>query len=102
MPAPASKAPPAHAAKISSGIKTLKLDAISLEQALVDVEIANGRVMELTRRLTSAAKEITTLRGQLAGSRIPELESELQATKSELAALRLQRARDLALVNRPG
>ena len=93
---------PAHQVKISSGVKALNLDAISLEQALIDVEIANGRVMELTRRLTSAAKEITALRGQLAGSRIPALEAELQATKSELASTRLQHAQDVALVHRPG
>ena len=92
----------AHKVKISSGVKALNLDAISLEQALIDVEIANGRVIELTRRLTSAAKEITALRGQLAASRIPALEAELQATKSELAATRLEHAQDAALVRRPG
>jgi hypothetical protein len=36
----------------------MKIETPKLERALVEVESANGRVMELTRRLASIAHEI--------------------------------------------
>src|ERR1700739_3327551 len=41
------------------------LDAISLEQALIDFEVANARVIDLAQRLAKMSKEVIALRGQL-------------------------------------
>ncbi|CAM3247891.1 hypothetical protein [Asticcacaulis taihuensis] len=44
----------------------MDLNAISLEQALIDVETANARVIDLTRRLTSLNLELVGLRSEVA------------------------------------
>lgn len=43
------------------------IDKISLEQALIDVEIANKRVLDLTARLTSLSRELMEARTRLHG-----------------------------------
>ncbi|GAA3551994.1 hypothetical protein [Nocardioides daeguensis] len=62
---------------------TFDLDGVSLVQALRDVEVANARVIDLTKRLTSMNKELvkaTTalqkaqLRNRQLDARIKELE----------------------------
>ncbi len=40
------------------------LNKISLEQALIDFEVANARVIDLTGRLTSLTKELLSLRAE--------------------------------------
>jgi hypothetical protein len=35
-----------------------QIDSVSLEQALIDFEVANARVIDLTERLTSMSKEL--------------------------------------------
>jgi len=47
-------------------MNTTNLDGISLEQALVDFEVANARVMDLTSRLTSLSRELIQVRTELA------------------------------------
>lgn len=42
------------------------IDRLSLEQALLDVEVANARVIDLTERLTASNAELRLLRQQLA------------------------------------
>ncbi len=42
-----------------------ELDRLSLEQALRDLEAANGRVVELTERLLGVSCELTELRAEL-------------------------------------
>lgn len=42
-------------------------DQVSLEQALIDVEIANRRVIDLTARLTAISRELMETRSQLHG-----------------------------------
>ena len=42
-----------------------ELDRLSLTQALVDFEVANARVTDLTQRLIDAANEIAALRQEL-------------------------------------
>ena len=37
---------------------TADLDDISLAQALLDVDVANARVIDLTKRLTTLTKEL--------------------------------------------
>jgi hypothetical protein len=48
------------------------IDQLSLEQALIDVEVANARVIDLTGRLTQQAGEIANLRAELATLRGPQ------------------------------
>lgn len=43
------------------------IDKISLEQALIDVEVANKRVLDLTARLTSLSRELMEARARLNG-----------------------------------
>ena len=42
-----------------------ELDRLSLTQALLDFEVANARVTDLTRRLMDAADEIAALKAEL-------------------------------------
>jgi hypothetical protein len=42
-----------------------ELDRLSLTQALLDFEVANARVTDLTQRLIEAANEIAALRDEL-------------------------------------
>ena len=42
-----------------------ELDRLSLTQALLDFEVANARVTDLTQRLVGAANEIAALREEL-------------------------------------
>ena len=42
-----------------------ELDRLSLTQALLDFEVANARVTDLTQRLMDAADEIAALKGEL-------------------------------------
>ncbi|MDQ6522239.1 hypothetical protein RB608_01440 [Nocardioides sp. LHD-245] len=69
---------------------TFDLDGVSLEQALRDVEVANARVIDLTKRLTSMNKELvkaTTalqkaqLRNRQLAARIKELE-EIEGSRA--------------------
>ena len=58
---------------------TADLDDISLTQALLDVEVANARVIDLTKRLTALTKELrgTTSDLQKAKLRNRKLSAEL-------------------------
>jgi hypothetical protein len=64
------------------------LDEVSLEQALLDVDIANARVMDLTSRLVSARAEVAEARTSYGGEleflrgRVADLEAQLEAIRS--------------------
>ena len=49
---------------------TTDLDGISLEQALIDFEVANARVIDLTARLTSLSRELLQARTELAAVKL--------------------------------
>ncbi|SEW16765.1 hypothetical protein [Luteibacter sp. 329MFSha] len=51
-------------------MNTTNLDDISLEQALIDFEVANARVMDLTARLTSLSRELLEARTELARAQV--------------------------------
>jgi hypothetical protein len=51
-----------------------RLDQISLEQALLDFEVANARVVDLTKRLVEATDELVRLRHETELLR-PEVEA---------------------------
>jgi predicted nuclease with TOPRIM domain len=55
-----------------------QLDSLSLEQALLDFERANARVIDLTQRLLEASDELV------------ELKAELRVTTAELEAVRYE------------
>jgi len=86
-------------------MNTTNLDDISLEQALIDFEVANARVMDLTARLTSLSRELleartelaraqvagaTDINAKLAGSEVAELE-HLRNVVAQVRASRIVR-----------
>jgi hypothetical protein len=66
---------------------TADLDDISLAQALLDVDVANARVIDLTKRLTVLTKELrdTTTLLQKAKLRNAQLTAELKKIKGSRA-----------------
>ncbi|QIG44799.1 hypothetical protein G5V58_20245 [Nocardioides anomalus] len=66
---------------------TADLDQISLTQALLDVDVANARVIDLTKRLTTLTKELrrTTSELQQAKLRNRKLVAELDQIKGSRA-----------------
>lgn len=65
------------------------MNAVNLERALIDFEIANARVIDLTARLTEFSRDLLATRSELglAKLRIAELElkaSELVEIKSSI------------------
>jgi len=66
---------------------TADLDDISLAQALLDVDVANARVIDLTKRLTTLTKELrqTTSDLQKAKLRNRKIAAELDQIKGSRA-----------------
>ena len=66
---------------------TADLDDISLAQALLDVDVANARVIDLTKRLTALTKELrgTTSDLQKAKLRNRRIAAELEEIKDSRA-----------------
>lgn len=62
---------------------TVDLDGISLRQALLDFDVANARVIDLTRRLTAMNKELvqTSTALQKAQMQNRRLQAELKELK---------------------
>jgi hypothetical protein len=73
------------------------LDEISLEQALIDVEIANARAMDLTSRLLSARRDLVSAQEQAKFYRdcVVALEAELDAIRSSRTYAVARRVIDL-------
>ena len=73
---------------------TADLDEISLAQALLDVEVANARVIDLTKRLTTLSKEMRRSTNLLkkAKDRNRRLNRELNDATRELAEIKGSRA----------
>jgi hypothetical protein len=69
-----------------------RLDAVNLEQALIDVEIANARVLDLTARLVESNRRVLELQVQLDEARtesrrvVAEAEAVVDSAHSEMAA----------------
>ena len=68
---------------------TVDVDTINLEQALIDFEIANSRVVDLTRRLTSMSQELMRVRSELSDTqlRLSQAEVEKGALQRRLAEM---------------
>jgi chromosome segregation ATPase len=84
-----SDAPPPTGRLPGAGDGTLEseLDRISLNQALLDTEVATGRVVDLSRRLVEAADQIASLQAeieQLKGDKL-DLEEQLEGIRKTKA-----------------
>jgi chromosome segregation ATPase len=64
-----------------------ELDRLSLDQALVDVEIATGRVVDLTQRLVEATDVTRELQAE-----VEELKKARASLEAQLAEIRSTRA----------
>lgn len=66
------------------------LDAVNLERALVDFEIANRRVVDLTGRVTSLSAELMKVRSELSDTtlRLRQEQLETERLRSVLAEIR--------------
>ena len=71
---------------------TEALDRLSLQQALLDVEIANARVVDLTKRLLDAHDEVKRRTFGL-----EQLGREHEALRAEVAAIHASRSYRLAV-----
>jgi hypothetical protein len=68
-----------------------QMDRLSLEQALLDVEVANARVLDLTARLVEATQRISVLGADLDAMR-SETEQVKVVAEVEVAAVRTEMA----------
>ncbi len=62
------------------------MDTVNLERALIDFEIANARVIDLTARLTNFSTELLATRSELGLAKVRI--AELEAAAAELATVK--------------
>ena len=74
------------AGRDGAGLQT-RMDELSLQQALIDFEVANARVLDLTQRLVEAQATVAELRNRLETLRIEhaQLQSEHERMKASRA-----------------
>ncbi|HEY5851873.1 MAG TPA: hypothetical protein VIT62_14050 [Lysobacter sp.] len=91
-------------------MNTIDLDGISLEQALIDFEVANARVIDLTARLTSLSRELLQARSELEVLKLTRSgvyaaplsdNEEILALRSKLDQIRASRAVRIAAIFGP-
>lgn len=72
-----------------SSTPDVSLDAVNLERALRDFEIANARVIDLTTRLTTLNQELitTTTELHMTKLKLKASNAKLERTRSRLAAV---------------
>lgn len=82
-----SKTTPKDATPGASAPDPGTIDDISLRQALLDVDVANARVIDLTRRLTTLNKELRQTTNDLQKTRLRnrQLSTELDEIKGSRA-----------------
>ncbi len=73
-----------------SVLSTEQMDRLNLEQALVDFEIANARVVDLTGRVTTMTSELLRLRSELgrANLRVNQAEADSAAAARHVEEIR--------------
>jgi len=71
----------------ATAVNTVDLDPISLAQALLDFDVANARVIDLTKRLTTLTAEVRRSTTELQKTRLRNrrLQTELDAMKKSTA-----------------
>lgn len=67
------------------------IDEISLEQALIDVEIANKRVLDLTARLTKLSRELLEARARVNGNATQPIDYGLTSGDEKLRQIAASR-----------
>ena len=74
------------------------MDALSLSQALLDFEMANARVLDLTARLVEANGRVLGLQSEADAARrtADDVRASLASRDAELVALRSSRSYKLA------
>jgi hypothetical protein len=74
-------------AEVEEGLLQRALDQVSLEQSLRDFDIANARVIDLTRRLVASERRVVTLQQQLDENTqaLQELRATHEAMRSSAA-----------------
>lgn len=88
-PGETAAAPSAITARGSNSDGTtiaLEVDGINLERALIDFEIANARVIDVTARLTDLSRDLLATRAELGLARLRI--AELEAAAEELAVVK--------------
>jgi hypothetical protein len=80
-----------------AGAEAKSLDQINLEQALIDLEIANARVIDLTQRLNETSAELLRTRQQLGRAQrlIARLPIKSVADVNDLAHRAVRKAKSL-------
>ncbi|NMM25006.1 MAG: hypothetical protein HHJ11_16250 [Phycicoccus sp.] len=69
----------------AEGVVPEDFDRLNLEQALIDFEIANARVVDLASRVTALSSELLRLRSEVGDTRL-----ELAQARAESDVLRAQ------------
>jgi len=71
-------------------LSTEAIDRLNLEQSLIDFEIANARVVDLTGRVTALTSEVLRLRSELSllQIRAGQAEAEAEAARNHVADIR--------------
>lgn len=77
------------------------IDKISLEQALIDVEIANKRVLDLTARLTELSRELLEARARLNGGAVQAIDYGRTGADEKLRQIAASRVYRLARLISP-
>ncbi|MEO5834483.1 MAG: hypothetical protein ABIR83_14075 [Nakamurella sp.] len=65
---------------------TAAMDTVNLTQALIDFEVANARVMDLTARLTQLSQDLLATRSELGLTKLRV--AELEPAAAELAVIK--------------
>lgn len=84
-----------------SRLDPARVAEVSLEQALLDFEVANARVLDLTQRLTELTSELLTTKQQLEATRMAasQAQTELALVQQENHSIKASLAfRGLRLV----
>lgn len=68
------------------------IDKISLQQALIDVEVANKRVLDLTKRLVELSRELQDARSRLNGGATQAIHYDTTSADEKLRQIASSRA----------
>lgn len=77
-------------APAAEALTSSSIDHVNLERALVDFEIANRRVVDLTGRVTSMSTELVKVRSELSDTtmRLRQEQLETERLRAQLAEIR--------------